>query len=440
MSSNPHPKLHTFLLILGATGLLALLPGCPAPPPPECTVDADCDDGDECTTDTCGVDTGECSNDALICDDEDLCTTDTCETESGCVFTEIVCDEGEVCVAGVCILVCTDADDCDDDDECTMDSCDVDTGECSYDALVCDDEDDCTVDTCDTELGCVFRDIVCDEDELCVAGLCMPVCTSTDDCDDDNACTTDTCGSDSVCVFTDIVCDEDEVCVEGECIKTCTSANDCDDEEFCNGTETCIDGLCQAGTFPCVAGEMCLEGTVECVPLGLVFSEDFEGGLGYWSADNGIWQVGVPSSGPGSAPSGEQLAATMLAENYPQNVSRFVSPSIDLPAIRAEDEIGLRFSHWFALARSIQYGFASHWYHYDTGVVQVRERTASREWSKWTSLASYSESSGDAFTQPLVDLSDYAGKEVQIGFLLNGNIASGSDEGWYVDDITIEAF
>jgi len=65
----------------------------------------------------------------------------------------------------------------------------------------------------------------------------------------------------------------------------------------------------------------------------VVFSEDFESGAPGWQIDNGVWQIGVPTSGPGAAHQGTSAAATVLAGNYPRNVSsRLISPTIDLPA------------------------------------------------------------------------------------------------------------
>ncbi len=43
---------------------------------PACSINADCDDGDACTTDVCSA--GTCSNTPISCDDGDPCTSDTC--------------------------------------------------------------------------------------------------------------------------------------------------------------------------------------------------------------------------------------------------------------------------------------------------------------------------------------------------------------------------
>ncbi|OEU81267.1 MAG: hypothetical protein BA865_06000 [Desulfobacterales bacterium S5133MH4] len=158
-----------------------------------------------------------------------------------------------------------------------------------------------------------------------------------------------------------------------------------------------------------------------------IFSYDFESGWDDWYADNGIWEVGTPTSGPNEAYSNPTCAGTVLDGDYPETDSRLVSHSIQLPAIGAGEEIHLRFWHWFSFASD------------DAGRVQVSEETVPGEWSDWVSLDSYTGSSGEVWTYPLVDLSGYAGGKVRIGFLLDDDYYPGSyvGLGWYVDDVSI---
>ncbi|HEB76618.1 MAG TPA: hypothetical protein ENJ04_09725, partial [Nitrospirae bacterium] len=163
-----------------------------------------------------------------------------------------------------------------------------------------------------------------------------------------------------------------------------------------------------------------------------VFFEDFEDGIGLWWASNGIWEVGVPTSGPGEAYSDSNLVATVLDGNYPDNVnSRFVSPSIVLPDIATGEEINLRFWHWFALGG------------YDNAQVQVSEETEPGVWSGWTTIAIYTGNSGGVWTHSLVDLSTYAGKKVRVSFVLiqgdSGwpNYSTYVGPGWFLDDVSI---
>jgi hypothetical protein len=67
-----------------------------------CDSDAECDDGDLCSVDTCQPD-GECTYDALSCDDGDACTADACVPETGCTATEVCpsCDDAASTLATI---------------------------------------------------------------------------------------------------------------------------------------------------------------------------------------------------------------------------------------------------------------------------------------------------------------------------------------------------
>jgi PKD repeat protein len=159
----------------------------------------------------------------------------------------------------------------------------------------------------------------------------------------------------------------------------------------------------------------------------LPYSDGFEGGIGDWGADNGNWEVGTPSAGPGNCHSGTQCAGTVLNGNYANTNSRLISPSLILPAINpGAGELNLRFWHWFSFDT------------YDAGVVQISEETSPGVWSAWTDLSTYSSSSG-VWTYPKIDISAYAEKKVRIGFLLKQGAFSGVAAGWYIDDVEIKS-
>lgn len=85
-----------------------------------------------------------------------------------------------------------------------------------------------------------------------------------------------------------------------------------------------------------------------------VFSENWESGPGNWDVSNGVGQVGAPTAGPGGAHGGSQCAGTVLDGNYPNNTdSRLISPSIRLSQVSGDEEIHLRFWHWFSFARGM---------------------------------------------------------------------------------------
>jgi hypothetical protein len=163
-----------------------------------CGLDADCDDGDLCTVDTCValscVQTpipGCCAID-VDCDDGNPCTDDTCQANA-CAYTDNThpcfdgseCTVGDVCAAGACTGT---AIVCDDGNACTADSC-VD-GACQYDYapvgiccvsdLDCDDGNYCTLDRCESNGACTN-----DPDPTC--------CNLASDCGDGDTCTNDHC-------------------------------------------------------------------------------------------------------------------------------------------------------------------------------------------------------------------------------------------------------
>src|SRR5437870_5570459 len=68
--------------------------------------------------------------------------------------------------------------------------------------------------------------------------------------------------------------------------------------------------------------------TTVSVIAQVAWQEGFEGIPSGWSIEGStnVWQIGVPTSGPGIAHSGTNVAATRLSGAYPDNVdSRLVS-------------------------------------------------------------------------------------------------------------------
>src|SRR6185436_16143437 len=129
--------------------------------------------------------------------------------------------------------------------------------------------------------------------------------------------------------------------------------------------------------------------------------DDFEGPTPGWGADGGVWEVGIPVTGPNAAHSGDRCAATVLDANYPDNVSsRLISPEFVVPGV--DQNPRLKFWHWFAFNAG------------DTGRVQVKESDGD-----WVTVSSvYFSSGGGVWTQGAIDLRAYAAKTVQVGFLI----------------------
>ena len=169
---------------------------------PECSVNADCDnglycdgaetcnagscvagsapcaDGVDCTVDSCDEATDSCSNtaDNSLCDNGLFCDgTETCDAVAGCqAGTAVTCDDGV---------------------GCTVDSCDEGSDACSFapDNGYCDNGVFCDgTETCDAVLGCLAGPgdpcalgETCDEIGDFCAGSCTPVggtCSGNADC------------------------------------------------------------------------------------------------------------------------------------------------------------------------------------------------------------------------------------------------------------------
>ena len=220
-----------------------------------------CDDGVDCTDDSCDETGDTCTSlpvDAR-CDDSVSCTTDRCEPAprsgtDGCTYTpdDSVCTDGDACTG---VETCDVANDCqpgtpvncDDLTDCTTDTCDPSTGSCSNapDHGFCDDKISCTVDRCEPSSGRVPVNDGCTntpDDGVCDDGA---FCNGTETCDTLNDCQAGTavdCGDKVSCT--------DDSCNEGtdSCDNTANDAN-CDDGAFCNGAETCdAANDCQVGT------------------------------------------------------------------------------------------------------------------------------------------------------------------------------------------------
>ena len=134
-------------------------------------------------------------------------------------------------------------------------------------------------------------------------------------------------------------------------------------------------------------------------PYVLSIPEDFESGFDDWSADEGSWEVGVPTSGPASAHGGQNCAGTNLEGNYQESAEgRLVSPPFVVPA--ASENPRLRFYSWFSFSSG------------DYGEVQIKVGSAD-----WKTISNrYDNQGGDAWSNGSIDLSKYAGSTVQIGF------------------------
>lgn len=151
------------------------------------------------------------------------------------------------------------------------------------------------------------------------------------------------------------------------------------------------------GLYPVHAGDL------------VVYQYDFEAGYGTYTVDNGVWEVGTPTSGPTACHRGSQCADTVLGGNYPiatdSRLYDFIG--IQLPIVGAGEGVLLRYWQWFAFADTS-----------DSGKVQISELDTGG-WTNWTDILNagpFFNSSG-GWSPFFMDLTAYAGKTSAIRFL-----------------------
>jgi YVTN family beta-propeller protein len=263
---------------------------------PHCSGDADCADGNPCTTDRCDLGLGRCSFDPVVCTPPDAChDVGTCDSGTGQCSNPVkpdgtTCDDGnlctqsDVCEAGLCTgtepVLCTPVDSCHD-----AGTCDPTTGQCSNpvkpDGTTCDDGDLCTSsDMCEASV-CVGTPKDCSVADACHdAGACNPATGLCPDpkpngtpCDDGDLCTaTDQCQA-SICVGTPKDCSVADACHDagecnpatGLCPNPKPDGTSCDDRDLCTTTDLCQASICVGTPKDCSVADACHDAG-ECNP------------------------------------------------------------------------------------------------------------------------------------------------------------------------------
>lgn len=204
----------------------------------------DCDDGFDCTDDTCDEAGRRCASapidarcdDGLFCNGAERCALDIgCAAGAAPCAAPLTCDEDtRSCVT------CLGDGDCNDGNPCSVDTCVA--GECAaevmpgccVDAADCDDgvfcngTEGCHDSTCEAGAPPCSADEMCDEPgRQCVA---PPQCVNHADCDDQNPCTND-------------------LCEAGQCTTAFNQAA-CDDGNGCTEDDRCANGLCAGSLIP----------------------------------------------------------------------------------------------------------------------------------------------------------------------------------------------
>ncbi|MBX3026954.1 hypothetical protein KF840_18765 [bacterium] len=227
-----------------------------------CESNADCNDGNSCTTDTCSADGLECLYAVIqgACSDGNACTV------------------GDVCVAGVCVGGA--AANCDDNSPCTLDTCLPASG-CLHVPVTaaCDDGNTCT------------------SNDRCVAGVCVGTAAN---CNDYNVCTDDTCSD------------------EGGCLHT-NNFNACNDNNPCTVNDGCLNGVCSGVPAVCNDNDPCTIDTCaqsagcQFVPIPGCADTDHDGKIDDVDECTTIAWTSPPTTPPDQFPAKFGFLATKLS-------------------------------------------------------------------------------------------------------------------------------
>jgi hypothetical protein len=123
------------------------------------------DIGNLCKLYYCDLATGNCEFNPLNCDDGNECTDDSCDPATGCVYTVHDCNDALSCTIDTCdrVLGCVhvslNASHCNDYNECTIDSMNNNTeGCCVHENRTCEDSGDvCFPTACGVSTGCKVK-------------------------------------------------------------------------------------------------------------------------------------------------------------------------------------------------------------------------------------------------------------------------------------------
>ena len=273
--------------------------------------DADCDDNNECTVDSCDPASG-CVHDGAP--QAGTTCTPVGSVEVSFCYQDAVCDGLGGCEADINGTVT----DCDDAIACTVDYCDSING-CTHWAnhTACEsDGNDCTEAVCSTSQGCIHVAIAdgldcsdgyyCTVNDACIAGTCVGEEESSF-CDDIDSCNLRVCDIDAFSNSTGSGCIEVDApngtpCPDlgNECLRngTCLLGNCTNFTELdCNDYNSCTDQVCDpvmgcvytpvAAGLPCAyataAGICMLSG--QCTVNGTCFINPYGPQL---SCDDGL--------------------------------------------------------------------------------------------------------------------------------------------------------
>ena len=245
-------------------------------------IDANCNDGNPCTDDSCNPQSG-CTNlpNQEPCNDGDMCTSGDVCTNGQCLPGTVVdCNDGNPCTDDSCspeagCVNLSNQESCSDNNACTTgDTCSG--GQCLPTGMLdCNDANLCTDDSCTPQGGCLNDpnqnpcndNNACTAGDVCSGGQCQPGDQVV--CDDKNPCTADSCLQDSGCLFAaddQLQCSDAnectvaDACVNGICVPG--QLEDCDDSDLCT-TDWCDPAqgcMHKLNAAPCDDGDVCTSG------------------------------------------------------------------------------------------------------------------------------------------------------------------------------------
>ena len=168
------------------------------------------------------------------------------------------------------------------------------------------------------------------------------------------------------------------------------------------------------------------------------YFNDFENGAdGFvFGGKTPMWEVGVPTYGPTSAPSGKNVVGTRLKGKYDGLInSLLISPPIDLSDVR--DDVELSFKDWSELDNYMG-GFE------DTAEVwigEINENDSSVDKISYPKEpALINRYSKRTWEERHIDLSPYKGKKIVVMFALRwSGYSERKAAGYYIDDFKLEA-
>ncbi|MEH7011086.1 S8 family serine peptidase [Neobacillus niacini] len=146
------------------------------------------------------------------------------------------------------------------------------------------------------------------------------------------------------------------------------------------------------------------------------YFNDFETEMTGWeSLGSAQWKWGKPTTGPNAAASGEKVLATNLEGTYSENQAMAsIMPSTVLP----QGSAYLQFKNWYDIDET------------DRSLVLVKPDGE----ESWDIVAMYNGTTTGGYSNEEIDLSQYAGKKITIGFYLETN-DSNNKQGWFIDDV-----